>query len=91
MAESNAMIRKCARHRCGTHCRPKTLQHRFLNQTQLGSARNLFIHSLPNVDDVFVFGRQRDLFLDLLDESQRMVARDQRDVFVSTEILQQRE
>lgn len=91
MAESNAMIRKRARNCSGTHRRPKTLQQRLLNQTQLGSARNLFIHSLPNVDDVFVSVGQRDLFLDFLDESQRVVPRDQRDVFVSAEILQKRE
>lgn len=93
MTKSRTAIGKHARDRRRTCLSPEALDKRILNQTELSRAHNLKAGPLPNLDNQLLFcdfcaSLWLLLLLDLLDQTKRVVAGDERHVLVSAEILE---
>lgn len=94
MTEPRTMIGKHARNRRRARLRTEALNKLITNQTELSRADNFPAGSLPSLNNQLLFCdfcASSWLLLDLLDQTQRVVTGDERDVLVSAEILEQLE
>ena len=87
------MIGEDTRDRRRARHHSEALDKRILNQTELSRARNLKAGPLPNLDNQLLFcdfcaSLWLLLLLDLLDQTKRVIAGDERHVLVSAEILE---
>lgn len=94
MTEPRTMIGKHARNRRRARLRTEALNKLITNQTELSRAHNVPAGSLPSLNNQLLFCdfcASSWLLLDLLDQTQRVITGDERDVLVSAEIVEQLE
>ena len=92
MTETRTVIGQHARNRCGTQHRSEAFDQRVLDQTELARAHDIPARPLPDLNNQLLFCNSYAslwllLLLDLLDQTKRVVAGDERHVLVSAEIL----